>query len=548
MKGLNALVMMQLKDKLDLSFLRNKKDFIFKIVFAIIKFLIITGAIYLGFYLLSYLRLTSLNVGINTNFFALVFSIMFVVGLIACTFGLTDWLYLARDNQVLLTMPVNRTTVFLSKWIVYYIYEFLRNLTYIVPVLVAFGLVNNMAVWFYFWLLPVNIIVTLLSLSIGALLSIPMLFLKLFAERFKLLKYTFIVAVVTLLLFGLIKIINAIPADLDIVANWGTIFWQIQDVLNNFTLKFAPLYYLAVAFVGKRVGLINKFFVAEQLFALLVVLGVIVATFGLTFLIIRPLFFKMTSSPFEFTKLAAIKFKKNSSSSAFCGSLKKEFLITLRSANKVNNLVLIALILPISILLLNKIFSAMDTRLSGTLMTMAFNVLMILLIALSSNGMIAKIYSEEGRSAYLNKTAPTSYAKVLLPKLLINLIVINISIVVSTCIFATTAKFNILTTVLMCVSLCSIYTGHLFWSVSLDVMNPQNEQYATTGAQASNPNETKSTIMAFIVSAVFTYLFYFLVEERMSTVWFKLIFVALLYVGWNIFMYFSKVKLYYGEK
>lgn len=548
MKGLNALVMMQLKDKLDLSFLRNKKDFIFKIVFAIIKFLIITGAIYLGFYLLSYLRLTSLNVGINTNFFALVFSIMFVVGLVACTFGLTDWLYLARDNQVLLTMPVNRTTVFLSKWIVYYIYEFLRNLTYIVPVLVAFGLVNNMAVWFYFWLLPVNIIVTLLSLSIGALLSIPMLFLKLFAERFKLLKYTFIVAVVTLLLFGLIKIINAIPADLDIVANWGTIFWQIQDVLNNFTLKFAPLYYLAVAFVGKRVGLINKFFVAEQLFALLVVLGVIVATFGLTFLIIRPLFFKMTSSPFEFTKLAAIKFKKNSSSSAFCGSFKKEFLITLRSANKVNNLVLIALILPISILLLNKIFSAMDTRLSGTLMTMAFNVLMILLIALSSNGMIAKIYSEEGRSAYLNKTVPTSYAKVLLPKLLINLIVINISIVVSTCIFATTAKFNVLTTVLMCVSLCSIYTGHLFWSASLDVMNPQNEQYATTGAQASNPNETKSTIMAFVISALFTYLFYFLVSERMDTVWIKLIFVALAFVGWNIFMYFSKVKLYYGEK
>lgn len=548
MKGLNALVMMQLKDKLDLSFLRNKKDFIFKIVFAIIKFLIITGAIYLGFYLLSYLRLTSLNVGINTNFFALVFSIMFVVGLVACTFGLTDWLYLARDNQVLLTMPVNRTTVFLSKWIVYYIYEILRNLTYIVPVLVAFGLVNNMAIWFYFWLLPVNIIVTLLSLSIGALLSIPMLFLKLFAERFKVLKYTFIVAVVTLLLFGLIKIINAIPADLDIVANWGTIFWQIQDVLNNFTLKFAPLYYLAVAFVGKRVGLVNKFFVSEQLLALLAVFGVIVVTFGLTFLIIRPLFFKMTSSPFEFTKLAGIKFKKNTSSSAFGGSFKKEFLITLRSANKVNNLVLIALILPISILLLNKIFSAMDTRLSGTLMTMAFNVLMILLIALSSNGMIAKIYSEEGRSAYLNKTAPTSYAKVLLPKLLINLIVINISIVVSTCIFAATAKFNILTTVLMCVSLCSIYTGHLFWSASLDVMNPQNEQYATTGAQASNPNETKSTIMAFIVSAVFTYLFYFLVEERMNTVWFKLIFVALLYVGWNISMYFSKVKLYYGEK
>lgn len=548
LKGLKALVMMQLKDKLDLSFLRDKKGFIFKIVFALIKFALITGAIYLGFYLLSYLRLTSLYAGINTNFFALVFSIMFILSLIACTFGLTDWLYLARDNQVLLTMPASRTTVFLSKWFVYYIYEFLRNLTYIIPILVAYGLINNIAIWFYFWLLPANFIITLLSLSISALLSIPMLFLKLFAERFKVLKYTFIVVVVTLIFVGLVKLINAIPADLDIVANWGTIFWQIQDMLNNFTLKFAPLYYLAVAFVGKRVGLVNKFFVSEQLLALLAVFGVIVATFGLTFLIIRPLFFKMTSSPFEFTKLAGVKFKHNNKSSAFGGSFKKELLITLRSANKVNNLVLIALILPISILLLNKIFSAMDTRLSGTLMTMAFNVLMILLISLSSNGMVAKIYSEEGRSSYLNKTAPTSYAKVLIPKLLINLVVINISIIVSCCIFAVNAKFDVLTSLLTCVSLCSIYTGHLFWSASLDIMNPQNEQYATTGAQTNNPNETKSTIMAFIVSAVFTYLFYFLVSERLDTVWIKLIFVALAFVGWNIFMYFSKVKLYYKEK
>ena len=67
--------------------------------------------------------------------------------------------------------------------------------------------------------------------------------------------------VVSLIVVGIIYLINAIPADLDIVANWGTIFWQIQDMLNNFTLKFAPLYYLAIAFVGKRVGLVNKFFV-----------------------------------------------------------------------------------------------------------------------------------------------------------------------------------------------------------------------------------------------------------------------------------------------
>lgn len=540
--------MMQLKDKLDLSFLQSKKTFIFKIVFALIKFAIITCAIYFAFYLISYLKLTSLYAGINTNFFSIIFSIMVLVSLISCTFGLTDWLYLAKDNQVLLTMPASRTTVFASKWIVYYVYEFLRNLNYIVPILVAYGLINKMSWLFYLWMLPTNLIITMLTLSIGALFSIPTLLIKMFAERFKVVKYTFIVTLVVLLVWAVIKLINAIPADLDLVANWGTIFWDIQDFMNEFTTKFAPLYYLTVAFVGRRLGLTNKFFLPEQGFAMLGILAIILVTIGLTYLIIRPLFFKMTSSPFEYTKTALTKSKRNIKSSAFTGSFKKELLITFRTAKRLSSIVMIAIIMPIAILLLNKIFSAMDTRLSGTLMTMAFNVLMILLIALSSNGMVAKIYSEEGRSAYLNKTAPTSFAKVLLPKLLINLILINISIVASSIIFTTSAKLPATTTILVVLSLCSIYTGHLFWSASMDIMNPQNEQYATTGEHTNNPNETKSTITAFLLSAIFTFLFYFLIGERIDTVWIKLVFIAIAFALWNAYMYFSKVKLYYQEK
>ena len=548
MKTLKALVMMQLKDKLDLSFLQSKKAFIFKIVFAILKFVIISGAVYLGFYIVSYLRLTSLNFGINTNFFALVFAIMFILSLITCTFGLTDWLYLAKDNQVLLTMPASRTTVFFSKWIVYFIYEFLRNLTFIVPVILAYGIINKMSALFFLWLLPANFLITLLTLSVGALLSIPALLIKMFAERFKIIKYSFIVVVVGLLIWGLVKMINAIPADLDLVANWGTIFWDIQDMLNNFTLKFAPLYYLAVAMVGRRSGITNKFFVREQSLALLAIFGVIVLSFGLTYLLIRPLFFKMTSSPFEFTKSSLLKSKQNVKSSAFMGSFKKELLVTVRSAKRFNTIALIFIVMPLSILLLNKIFSAMDTRLSGTLMTMAFNLLMILLISLSSNGMIAKIYSEEGRSAYLNKTAPSSYGKVLFPKILINLILINVSILISVGIFAESAHLSLLTTIMLMLSICAIYTGHLFWSASMDIMNPQNEQYATTGEHTNNPNEIKASLTAFFVSAIFTFLFYFLINENLETVWIKLLIVAVVFVIWNAFMYFSKVKLYYKEK
>ena len=540
--------MMQLKDKLDLSFLQSKKNFIFKIVFALLKFAIITAAIYAAFFFLSYLRLTSLYEGINTNFFAIIFSVMFILSLITCTFGLTKWLYLSKDNQVLLTMPASRTTVFLSKWIVYYIYEFLRNLTYIIPILVAYGIVNHMSVGFYFWLILANVIITLLSLSVGALLSIPALFLNMITQRVKFLKYLFVTSLVVLIVLALIYFINLIPENLDIMSNWGTIFWQIQDVLNKFAVNFAGLYYLAIAFVGKRSGTINKFFFPEQWYSLLAILGIILVVAGLTFLIIRPLFFRMTSSPFEFTKTQGLRARKNRKTNPFWGSFKKDALITVRSGDKFGSLVVIAIIMPLAILLLNKVFNAMDTRLNGTLMTLAFNVLMILLIALSSNGAVSKLYSEEGRSAYLNKTAPTKYYMVLLPKLLLNLICINISIIISTVIFAKNAGFDVGATIMSIISLCAIYTGHLFWSASLDIMNPQNEQYATTGEHTNNPNEIKSTIMAFFIAAIFTLGFFFLVKESQTTVWVKLLCISLVFVAWNIWMYFSKVKLYYKEK
>ena len=82
----------------------------------------------------------------------------------------------------------------------------------------------------------------------------------------------------------------------------------------------------------------------------------------------------------------------------------------------------------------------------------------------------------------------------------------------------------------------------------MDIMNPQNEQYATTGEHTNNPNEIKASLTAFFVSAIFTFLFYFLINENLETVWIKLLIVAVVFVIWNAFMYFSKVKLYYKEK
>ena len=547
MNHLKTLVMMQLKDKMDLSFIKSTKATIFKVVFSLLKFAILTAIIYLAFTLISTFRLTSLSAGIPTSFFAIIFSIMILLSIIVCTFGLTKTLYLSRDNQVLLTMPTGRFVVFFSKMVVFTVYEFLRNLSYILPLFFAFGLVNAMPIYFYIWSVLACVIITLLTVTLGALFSIPMLFATFVVKKSKILEYSLIAIAVGALIFVVVSLINAIPQNLDIVGSWGTLFWDIQDLFTEFTQTFAPLYYLTIAFVGTRYGVVNQFFTPTQLLSLVVILGIIALVLALTFLIVRPLFFKMASKPFEYTR-KLIETKKNKPLSPFFGGLKKELLITTRTSERFNSLFLVCLILPISILLLNKIFGAMDTRLSGTYLTLMFNVLLILLIALSSNGWVAKTFSQEGKSAYVNKTVPASFLQVLTSKIIINLVAVNISIIAAICIFANFAGLTLLQTIFAILAICSLFTGHLLWSATLDVMNPQTEEYATTGTHHGNPNETKSTIIAFVISALIAFIFLFLLNENVATVWTKIAFIGLAYLGWNIYMYISKVRVYYKEK
>ena len=79
-------------------------------------------------------------------------------------------------------------------------------------------------------------------------------------------------------------------------------------------------------------------------------------------------------------------------------------------------------------------------------------------------------------------------------------------------------------------------------------MNPQNEQYATSGNEETNPNETKSTVFAFIISALATIISLLLFIENINVAWFKLMLIGLIFSVTRIYLYFDKIKLYYKEK
>ena len=547
MSSLKPLIAMQLKDKLDFNYKQSWKKTLFKIVFALIKFILITGIIYLGLSVLSTLRLIDLTGGIPDKFLAVVFTLMLLLSILTCTIGLVKSLYFAKDNQVLLTMPTNRVNIFFSKLIVFYIYELIRNLTYILPVLIAFGMVNSYAFYYYIWVILGLTWVTAIPVSVGALLSIPAMYLTMFFKNFKVLQYIVIVALISLGVAGVVYVISLIPANFNIVENWGTTFWEIQSFFESFQKIFVPFYWIMESVVGMRYGISHSMFYAEQWLCLLGTLGAIVVMLGLCYLIVRPLFFHIASSPFEYKKSVVKNKKHNVKRNGFLSAVYKEVLLILRTPEKLYSLLGVAIGMPIAILLLNKIFNAMDTRLTGAYMAIMFNVLMIMLFALSSSVTTAKIYSEEGNSSYLIKTNPKPYFSSLFAKLVPNACVMTISILATTIIFGEFSK-NYVITPLLFFAIESFYLGHLLWSAELDIMNPQISQYASTGTHTNNPNEVKSTIYVFLLSVLFAALTFFLIGEGVLTFWIKALVLGLAFFAMRLYFYIMKIKVYYKEK
>ncbi len=560
-RALVTLVKMQLKEKLDLSYMRTKRGLIFKSVWLLIEFAAITALLYLVFHFVKIMSIFSLTQDIPVSVIAIIWGIMLALSIITDTVGLMKALYFSKDNTVLLTFPATPSLIFLSKLATYYIYEIRKSFMFTIPMFIAFGMAKGYGILYYPWLLLMFVLISIVPVLISALLSIPSMYLYVFLNRVKLLQYVLYIAVGVLGILALWQLIDLIPEDINFVETWGETYWDIQDMLKSFTERFSAIYLFTELIVGRTVGLTSRIFHSGTLPSLLILIGVSICLFILCFTLSKPLFCKMASTPFEFTKKNSILEKRNRAHSPFASALKKELISGMRSNHFIKLGGILIVIMPMAIQLLNKIYSAMNTRFLGTQMTISFNVFIILLMLLMTNIDIASVYSRDGSSSYLNKVQPAPYSLLLISKLVFPMIISAIGVIVTMLIFhsfysivpngapaGTPPQLSTLDTVMIGVTVYAVYIAHLFSSAESDIMNPQYEQYATFSEQANNPNESTSAILTVLISALVFIVSLFLSSGSTSGVWTKLALVTLAAAAFKVATYLMKIKVFYKEK
>ncbi len=547
-KALVTLVKMQLKEKMDLSYIRSTRKLVFKLTWLVIEFAAITAIIAVIFHFVKLLSLFSLVHDIPVSVISLIFAVMLAISLVTDTIGLMKSLYFSKDNTVLLTFPATPALIFFSKLATYYVYELRKSFMFTIPMFIAYGIVKGYSLLYYPWLILMFLLISTVPVLLAALLSIPSMFVYVFLNRVKVLQYILYAALAGGAILLLWQLIGLVPENINFVESWGNTYWEIQAFLADYTKAFAPIYGFTELIVGKTVGLSNIIFHSDTLAHLLVLIGVGGALLGLCFLCSKPLFCRMAATPFEFKKRNAIKARRNRKLPPFLSAVRKEFLSGLRSNAFIKLGGVLVVIMPMAIYLLNKLYSAMNTRFLGTQMTVCFNIIVMLLILLMTNIDIASVYSRDGSSSYLNKVQPAPYVTLLVSKLVFPMIIALVGVYFTVQIFAIESSITVGNAVAIGIMIYGVYIAHLFSSAEKDIMNPQYEQYATFNEQTNNPNETASGISAMLISAVVFVAALFLSSRNDAGVWIKLSIVAVVAAGYKIFTYVSKIKAFYKEK
>lgn len=548
MKKLLTLVTMQLADKLDFSFVKNLRSAIFTVVLTLVKFIVVTVAFYLLFMVCSILGIFGLGKEIPDTVIAVIFTVIQLLSLITCTVGLTNSLYKSQDNRVLLTLPVEHNEVFFSKLILYFVYELRKNFFFTLPLFIAYGINNGAIFYYYLWLLVGFVLVSLLPVAVGAVLSIPWLYVSEFIDKYKVLQGALIIAIGLIIAEVLFKLVSIIPENINIVAQWANISEHvIKPFLTGFTRIFSPFYYLTLMIVGGTLAISKNIFSGNAFLYFVILLSFIALCLGLAYLLAKPMFFKMASKQFEYEKKVTPPKKNkvhNKYLSPFFQDLKRNF-----RSSKYIAMIMLQIFLPsILIFLLNKLYSAMQTSFNGQFMTKAFNMLILYLTVLSFNNEFACIYSKDGNARFIEKTRPASPWLLTFSRLVPRIVISTISVIGASCFYVFTSGASIFELVCVSITGSALSVAHLLWSAEMDIMNPQSDQYATVGIEFDNPNVKKATIYALLISAIFAFLVYFLAPSGLNATFIKLAILSVVFMSARVYLYFIRVKLYYKER
>ncbi|MBU1145173.1 MAG: hypothetical protein KJ971_04890 [Firmicutes bacterium] len=524
------LTKMQLSNKINFKFIHNKR-FIAKVALSLLMIIIVTIVMALALYVIKGI----LYIPVNVYFVIFILFFTQVLSIIATTNGLIVDLYISKDNQILLSFPVKNDEVFVSKLMVFYVHEFVKNLFFLIPLLIGFGFINNMQWYYYLNIIPMVLIMPMISVLISALLSLPITYLKNFFSNRNILLLVMVFALVFLIFYFVTTLVSSIPTPIRIVPLYNR-FISVIAIFMQSSARYSTIYGL----IGKLLFGIN---VAVNY---LIVFGTAFVLLLLVFLVSRPLYFRLTSKSLESASNQVHVSKYIPNKSIFRTFVKKEWLITSRSINELLSNYAMLLLFPFVLYVLNYIYMGIPRISLGNSLVIVFDLMISLFIITSSNTASASAITLEGYEFVLLKTSPSNTHQVAWAKIMFNLLFSSCMIILSFIMFRISLQnFPASSLWPMMIVILIINSSHIIWSLQIDVLNPKLSEYAATGSLSNNQNVSKSVTIGFVLSLIIAVIFGVLSFVAPDLAWTITIIISLLFLVFRVISFHYFLNAYF---
>jgi len=477
------LFKLQFDEKFDVLKTGNKK-----IMFgSILKYLLIIVALTAVCYVV-FLRFVVLGFATSKQLISIILLVTQIISLVFSVGHIIKVLFQNKDNELLMSLPVNPNHVFVSKLLLLYTQEIIVNACIMLPLLISIGMLGHYSIFFFVMLPVITLILPLLPMSFALLISIPSLYIIKFFKRHSILSTIFILGFVVSAVIVYANVLSSFAEQFNIVSKQIETVMRINRGISDF--GNANIFYLILA-----EGILYP---AKSYYILLFIVSSIVL-FVIAYFIIKPFFFNIAMSNLE-NSTEVYKEGEFRQKSKFRSLLHNEFLNVFRSSGFIFEYFLFVFLMPFVVVVYDNMLLGLVVNQSGEQMINGSHLLIVAVFSTLANIYSASAVSREGQNFYIVKSTPVDYYRQSIAKLVFNGIFSVGAIVITgiVSLFYMEAWVAILTT-LICIFLS---LGHMFYSFDNDLRQPTLDWYDSGEIAKVNKNTTKSIVMGLILSLV----------------------------------------------
>ena len=494
------------------------------------KYLVTIAALTLALYLIFNKIVFILGIKINAEFISILLLATQCITFCFAIANIIGTLYLSKDNELLMVLPVTFNQLFISKIMILYITEFLFNLLYIVPVFLTVGIIGRLSLTYFIMLVVIVPILPLVPIALASVVSIPIMFILKFFKRHLIVSIISILVIVASVFVVYMGIVTKLSGAMNIAEKQIETSIKLNAKLRDFGSGIFAYYQIA-----------ESMFNVKYIFWILIYM---VFGGGLVcgcFLLIKPFYYKIATINTENTSVVKAKYKGFKKRKPFTELLINEIRQVFRSPSYIFQFFLFTLFMPLIVYTYDKLLLTIAVNQAGQDMIIGSHVLVLSIIALMSNAISSTAISKEGGTFYIAKTTPISFYTQVGAKVTFNAIFTIGAILITTISTLIFTNINPLIVLVTSLSVIILSFGHICHSFGMDLQHPVLDWYDNSEISTIGKNTTKCIIVALLLSVLMCAIITFL---GVFGIYMALIF-SLLYAISSLYMLFIRTKYYY---